>query len=231
MGHTCRELKRLVFLSLVGVTFGCGTDGEDDSPRAMPARVVFSVQDLDLLGTVEVHALGESWLFEAGQAGGEDESAEDCDVNAIELDAEALSIQATSELGFEWDFEHPLRRGECNVVPISLDNPTSGVFAVMALNDEATPLKVYVDDTLVGTAVEPISEADFIRLNELFMQVDFGELRRRFVQLRSLEQVALFIAPPGTYRLDVEAGGVREPDSIDLFPGYAGFSVHQVFNP
>src|SRR5690606_17719154 len=114
---------------LAAALVACGSEEDDgaggkEEPLG-PARVVFAVENLDLLGPVTVQALGRTWVF-APTEGGE-AAVTECGEDAVEVEAEEIAVTATSQAGFEWEFTRSLRRGECNVVPVSLENPTTAI--------------------------------------------------------------------------------------------------------
>lgn len=211
----------LALSALVLSVSACGPENETDAGT----RVVFAVGDLDLLGSVEVDALGKSWVFTEVTAG-------DCDSKAIEVDAEKITVQALSKYGFEWSFVRSLRRGECNVIPISLENPTTAIFAVMVLRTWDEDLEVYVDGESRGEVVHALTEDDLERLERLEEVKDLRGQRRRLLELGREGKAVVLTEEPGTYEIELWSwsGEVLESKSMELTSGYVDYRVVDTFD-
>jgi|GEM_PF-1749041 len=200
---------------------GAGGQGEPSGP----ARVAFAVEDLDLVGPVTVQALGKTWVFEP--SAGDEALSTECSENAIEVDADEIAVTATSESGFEWQFVHSLRRGECNVVPVSLENPKTALLAYVFVRLWDMGEEVRVDGEWVGVVEDVVEDADLWWLERIFEAECCRQAARRvLLALGSAGKAVLVVVPPGTYEIERPGpGGDFVTESVELLPGHVAYQV------
>jgi len=218
---------------LAAALVACGSEEDDgaggkEEPLG-PARVVFAVENLDLLGPVTVQALGRTWVF-APTEGGE-AAVTECGEDAVEVEAEEIAVTATSQAGFEWEFTRSLRRGECNVVPVSLENPTTAILAYTFVHRWDLGQEVRLDGEKVGEVEDIVEDQDLWWLERVFEAECCRQVARRLLlELGSAGKAVLVVAPPGTYEIERPGpGGDVVTESVELLPGHVGYLVVDTF--
>ena len=163
--------------------------------------VAFETSLVPVVGEIRIHVEGEdehSWLLDE-----DTNSVGTCGERGERIDSGRFVAKAKA--GWEWSVE--LDAAECESFELHLGNTRSPLYSVMALNPDSLPVRVYLDDVLVGE----VKTAIYVVARALGIPKDFE---------------VVFTGEPGVYLLRVEdCWGVHREEEIRLDERLMGQTV------
>lgn len=183
--------------------------------------VAFETSLVPVVGEIRIHVEGEdehSWLLDE-----DTNSVGTCGERGERIDSGRFVVKAKA--GWEWSVE--LDAAECESFELHLGNTRSPLYSVMALNPDSLPVRVYLDDVLVGEVKTAISKEKVDWFYELgAVKGDMIELRRVIGEAAVQGEAVVFTGEPGVYLLRVEdSWGVHREEEIRLDERLMGQTV------